>query len=238
MTIDTAIVEDNKESAKELKNFLLRYGESKGVQFNVRLFCDPLSFFEEYRPEFTLLFLDINMPYMNGMEMAKRLRKIDNQVDIVFVTSLARYATEGYKVGAKDFLIKPVTYEDIRMTLDRLLPMLKPMDVKELVLKNLDGYVRLNMMDVRYVETYEHRLFYHTVNHTVDVWGTLATAEKQLPEDIFVKCGASYLINLHYVTAILGDEVVLGEDRIKMSRAKKKEFIKRFHEYIGGMNGH
>ena len=120
-----AVVEDEKEYQESLINSLHRIEKEQGEQFMVRLFNDGMDILDEYSVDYDLLLLDIKMKYIDGMETARRIREIDKDVTIIFITSLAQYAIEGYKVQAFDFILKPVKYEQFQVTINHALNSIK-----------------------------------------------------------------------------------------------------------------
>ncbi len=115
-----AIVEDEESATQELRVLFARYGKENNMEFSLDTFPDALKFLASYRADYDLVMLDIEMPFMNGMEGAEKLRKLDPYVPIVFVTNMRRYAVAGYKVNAIDFIIKPVEYYDFSTMLGRV----------------------------------------------------------------------------------------------------------------------
>ena len=99
MAVRIAIVEDEKSAARVLEQAIQRYGTENKVSFTIRVWHDPLLFLEEYQAEYDIVYMDIRMPALSGMETARNLRKMDRMVMLIFVTSLAQYALEGYTVG-------------------------------------------------------------------------------------------------------------------------------------------
>ena len=106
--------------------------------------------------------MDIEMPHMDGMEAAHRLREIDEEVCLIFVTNLAQYAIEGYEVRAMDFLVKPVEYDNFSLKLQKALAGRSRMQKKEIVLSSGSGIRRLRLDELYYVEVMDHNLIYHT----------------------------------------------------------------------------
>lgn len=117
MAVRIAIVEDEKSAARVLEQAIQRYGTENKVSFTIRVWHDPLLFLEEYQAEYDIVYMDIRMPALSGMETARNLRKMDRMVMLIFVTSLAQYALEGYTVGAFDYILKPVKYYDFALKL-------------------------------------------------------------------------------------------------------------------------
>ena len=113
-----ALVEDELDAADALAAFLDRYAQERGLDFALARFTNAMDF-ELTKESFDLVFMDIQMPGINGMEAAHLLRTYDEVTPIVFVTNLAQYAVRGYEVDALDFIVKPVTYFNFRMRMDK-----------------------------------------------------------------------------------------------------------------------
>lgn len=105
------VLEDEKIVADKLCSFIEKYCAEQGVRVEVQVFPDAFALLEGYHADVDILFMDIQLPVMNGMEAAKKIRETDEKVLIVFVTNLAQYAVEGYDVNAFDFILKPVEYD-------------------------------------------------------------------------------------------------------------------------------
>ena len=108
--IRVAIVEDEAEIREQLMGYVQRYTRQYGTAFEVKTFADGLEILEDYRPAYDLILLDIEMKHLDGMETARRIRELDPEVMLVFITNMAQYAIKGYAVGALDYVLKPVPY--------------------------------------------------------------------------------------------------------------------------------
>ena len=132
-----AVVDDTREDAELLMSALERFGREQNEEMDVTLYDSGASFlrsYEEARPE--LVILDIDMPGINGMEAAHKLREKDENIALFFVTNMKHYALEGYSVDALDYLIKPVTYEDLALRLQK---------ARRYILRNRDENVVLRI---------------------------------------------------------------------------------------------
>ncbi len=108
--LHVAVVEDNDRDAEYLLSPLKRYGRENNMEIEAKRYVNGILFLEQYRGDFDLVFMDIDMPAMNGMNTAKALREMDAHVVLIFVTALARFALNGYEVDAFDFIVKPLQY--------------------------------------------------------------------------------------------------------------------------------
>ena len=105
-----AIVEDEKEFREQLQEYLKRYGVENNIVFQIDVFEDGSDILEHYQKNYDMVLLDIEMPKVNGMDAAERIREMDEEVVLMFITNMAQYAIRGYSVGALDFVMKPITY--------------------------------------------------------------------------------------------------------------------------------
>lgn len=230
--IRIAIVEDDPVEAKNLKEFLERYGSEKNKGFEISVFPEAVNFVSFYRPQYDIIFMDIDLPNLNGMSAAKKLRKKDEVVTIIFVTNLRQFAVEGYSVNALDFVVKPVRYTEFESLMNKALRQLSYKADKEVVISSANGVVRVSVSDILYVEVDKHRLIYHTTDGTRDRWGTLKEIEKELPKESFVRCNSGYLVNLRHVKKVEDEFVFVGSERLVISRAKRTEFISALTDYL------
>ena len=228
-----AIVEDNAKSAEKLKRYLQRFSQERNIPLQYSAFVDGIDFISDYKADYDVVFMDIEMPHMDGMEAARRLREIDEEVCLIFVTNLAHYAIEGYEVRAMDFLVKPVEYDNFSMKLQKALDSRSRMQKKDLVLNTVNGIRRIKLDEIYYIEVMDHNLVYHTTKGDFGERGSIKKREEQFMECGFARASNSFLLNLRYVTAMSGGEIVVADRRIPVGRTKKKEFLKRLTEYIG-----
>ena len=206
-----------------------------GIPITHQQYADALEELENYRADFDVLFMDIQLNMMTGMEAAERIRRQDSRVLIVFVTNLAQYAVEGYQVNAFDFILKPVDYNGFAMKLDRIARELEHRSDDVFVnLKTKDGYVRLNVARIAYVEVRAHDLIYHADGETVAVRGTLKNAASELEGRYFSLCNSCYLVNLACVKRANKTVVLNTGEELPISQGKRKQFLSELAKYMGG----
>ena len=108
-----AIVDDTLEDRQLLTDYLKRYQQENNLQLIVHTFSSGLDLLGENREGYDILFLDIEMPGCDGLEVTQEIRQRDSAVSIIFVTSMAQYAIDGYQVNAFDFIVKPIGYYNV-----------------------------------------------------------------------------------------------------------------------------
>lgn len=231
-----AIVEDNRAATEKLQGYLERYAQENGEMFDIMTFEDALSFLDSYRRIYDMVFMDIELPFINGMEAAKRLREIDQQVILIFVTNMAQFAVKGYEVDALDYLVKPIHYGDFEMKLRRAVFRLK--DAQEAILvQRQSGMVRLRVQEISYIEVRGHTLIFHTDTGEISGSGTLHELEAKLKDKGFLRCNKCYLVNQRHIAAVQGYTLVMAQgEELQISRPRKKTFMSELAESMGNEN--
>lgn len=231
-----AIVEDNAAAAGKLDGFLKRYAEENREQFEITVFGDAFDFLDGYRQIYDMVFMDIELPGMDGMEAAGRLRQIDRKVTLIFVTNMAGFAVKGYEVDAADYVVKPVHYGDFELKLKRVIARHKEADEAILVVRQ-GGYLRLRLREIRYVEVRGHKLIFHTQDGEVSGSGTLLETEEKLKDKGFLRCNKCYLVNQKHIAAVEGYALIMsGGEELQISRPRKKAFMSELAEVMGNEN--
>ncbi|MBR1891408.1 MAG: response regulator transcription factor [Clostridia bacterium] len=232
--IKTAIVEDDVQDTDILKSYLERYAKEHNITIDVKVFSDGEQFLMGNRQSFDIIFLDIEMPGVNGMETAKRIRQTDMKVKIAFVTNVIHYAVEGYSVEACAYFVKPLAYPDFCLKFVRILQMLSRDTEKLATLNSVDGVVNLPVSEIAFIEVRGHYVTYHTARGEFVVRETIGGAEERFLPYHFVRIGNSYIVNLACVEMLTGDDVTVRGAVLKISRSKKQAFLTAFAEYMGG----
>ena len=230
-----AIVEDVEASAQTLAGFCARYGAETNMEITTGCFDNPIVFLQKYRGEFDVVFMDILMPQMNGMECARRLRKCDSNVILCFVTNMARYAIQGYEVGAIDFIIKPVSYDEFSMKMNRIIRVLKKQASATILISSRNEIKKIDIRDLYYVEVYNHSLIYHTGDGDFEAYGKLSSLEEDDRFRCFIRVSPSYLVNCTMVTSVQEDSLTVKDVQIPISRRRRKECLEKMAAILGGI---
>lgn len=230
--LQVAIVEDSEDAAKLLRDYLTRYESTVDERFHVTCFSNAVAFLEPYRG-YDLVFMDIEMPHMNGMEGALRLRTVDTQAKLIFVTNMAQFAARGYEAEALDFMVKPVAYADFSFKMKRAMNAIQISRKKELVILQPSGMVRVSSDELLYVEVRGHSLTYHLAGQSIQSRGTMERAEEQLAPLSFLRCNSCYLVNPRYIDWVRGYTVKVGGEELQISHPRRKKFMESLSQWYG-----
>ncbi len=230
------ILEDDLFQAKQINENLLLYQKTHaGFQYTAKTYTSGRHLLEEYCPDTNLLLMDIQLPDMLGIEVARQIRRNDSRVMIIFVTNLAQYAIEGYSVQAFDYVLKPINSFSFEKKLERAFRILSHVDNDlKLEIKSKNGSRWIAADLVTYIEVRSHEVCIHMEQETFRQWGTLAQYEAQLKPLHFIRCNASFLVNPKYVYTVIRNEVEVGRDMLPISRTFRKDFLNTVAQYKGG----
>lgn len=227
-----AVVEDDAPTREKLCTLIRDHAVSKGKDLAVTPLEDGSSLLGGALSGYDIIFLDIMLPGLTGMEVAERIRAGDPDVVLVFVTNAAQYAIKGYAVGALDFVLKPVNPYEFLVKLERALERAAQRRQRPITLQTADGVQVLSSRDILYVETRDRKLFYHTTRGCFAVRSSMQSAEALLGSLRFVRCNQCYLVNLRHVQSVQGDFVTVGRDRLEVSRRQRAAFLEAMLQYM------
>ena len=232
--IRVAVVEDDAEVQGVLQEYIRRYTRQYGTEFEVSVFADGVDILDNYRAVYDIIFLDVEMKHLDGMETARRVRELDKDVIIVFITNMAQYAIGGYAVGALDYVLKPVPYFAFSQQLRKAEEQLRRRARHYLALPVEGGLRRLDTASIYYLESEGHRVHFYTDEGDFSAPGALKTFEEKLADCPFARCNSGYLVNLAQVRELRQSTVQVGPCELQVSRPKRKAFLAALTDYIGG----
>ncbi|MGI6230299.1 MAG: LytR/AlgR family response regulator transcription factor [Tractidigestivibacter sp.] len=230
------MVEDDEAEADSLRHSLERYARENKLEFQITWTRTALDISTD-STKYDLIFMDIGLPGINGMEAATLIRTYDPETPIIFVTNLAQYAVRGYEVDALDFVLKPVSYYNFKMRMDKAMRVIKRSAGKSIVVSAHDGLRVILTSELVAVEISNHSLVYHLAGDEdpIVVRGSLSKVEDELVDAPFVRISNSCLLNMAYVRTVKGSEVhTTTGDVYYFSRSKRHAAIDKIAKYLGG----
>ncbi len=213
MKYKIAICDDHDADRQYVLNLVNHWAVSSGHAVHTDCFASAESFLFHYSEEsdYDILLLDIEMGAMDGVTMAKRVRKNNEAVQIIFITGYSDYIAEGYEVAALHYLMKPVNRDKLFKVLDRAIEK-RRQEERCLNLETYGEMVRIPFYEIRYLDVHQN---YVTVHAKADytVKRTLGDFEKEL-DDRFCRVGRGMILNLKYIQRVTKTEVRLSDGTV------------------------
>lgn len=232
--INICIVEDEAEQAKKLENYINQYGAGHNQSFSITHLLDGIDLVDDYKSQFDIILLDIQMKHLDGMAAAEKIRKVDSDVIIIFITSTVQYAVQGYAVDALGYVLKPVPYTQFEQLFDKAIQRVESKQHHVYIRVAVDDrQIKLDCNTIIFIESQRNNVIIHTEDNDFTTAGPLKKFEEMLMEHGFSKCHNAYLINLSFVEGVQKEEVILPHRiTLPISRARKKEFMAALTEDI------
>ncbi|MFV0363536.1 MAG: LytR/AlgR family response regulator transcription factor [Suipraeoptans sp.] len=230
-----AICDDDKNIASILKSHLLAWGKRNNQKVELTEFGSAEQFLFHYSPplnHYDLLFLDVVMDGMSGVDLAKFIRKNDNQLPIVFLTGSKDHVLSGYDVGALHYLLKPFTRADIFKCMDKLLEQFINKEQPSLIIYSSKVMSKLSYNEIIYVESMAHYVFIHTTNTDIKLKKSISELESELSDDHFIRIQRSYIVNLKYIKDLSKSTLTLDTGQmLSVSTTRWSEVNMAFTKY-------
>lgn len=233
--IRIAVVEDERIYVEQITEYLRRYEQEQGEEFQVTVYRDGDGIIAEYKAQFDIIFMDVQMKFVDGMTAAEEIRKVDSEVIIIFITNMSQYAIRGYEVDALDYVLKPVAFFAFSQKLGKAIARIRKRNVRHITVAVKGGIRRMEVSDIYYVESQGHTLIYHIKDGEVVSPGTMKSAEEELGKLNFSRGNKCYLINLEHVDGVKDKCAVVKGDNLQLSRSGLKSFMQDLARYWGEM---
>lgn len=240
--IRIALIDDNPSDIDIGKHYVDTYFQNRpdaaNMEISISSYMDGPSFLADFRPDdFDLILLDIYMPAMEGMDVAREVRRLDGSVKIIFLTTSREHALEGYKVFASGYILKPLAShrEELFHALDYALPRgsLKP----AVLSARIPGCetLRVPFSHILYMDCSEGRnASIHLIEKNINTTNAFQDLARNLSSDHrFFECYHRLMVNMDYIESMEEDSFLLkGNISVPISRRKKKEVKQHYMQYM------
>ena len=230
MTLKCIIIDDEPLAIDLLKSYVLKtsYLELVGT-FNSAL--SAISTINERQID--LLFLDINMPQINGLEFSKTIHA---STRIIFTTAYDQYAVEGFRVNALDYLLKPINYTDFLQATNKALEWFKLANISPTSIFIKSGYrmEKIDFDNILYIENQKDYVKFHLENQKEPISSLMSmqSLEEKLPSKLFMRVHRSFIVNLNKIKTIERNCIVFGKKYIPVSESYKSKFMEFLNKHF------
>lgn len=233
MKLKIAVCDDDASQKDYLVEIVSTWTKRNRHLAEVKQYEDAKSFLFDYSEEkdFDILLLDIEMPGMNGIELAKKVRSENSTVQIVFITGYYEYFSDGFDVSALHYLIKPVDEQKLCAVLDKAVDNLAYRQ-RSVLLTTADGEIKVSLADILYVESENVYIIVHTVHGNYRMRMALAKFSEQL-DDTFFKVHRSFIVSLKYIRKVTRTDVTMTNgETVPISRGLYDEVHAALIKYL------
>ena len=231
MKYKIASCDDEQNQIEYITSIVASWSAHEGHGCEIRTFASAEAFLFEYEEDkaYDILLLDVEMKNINGIELAKRIRKDNNRAEIIFITSHFEFVGEGYEVDALHYLIKPISAEKLTQVLTKAAEKLS-VEPPSVVISCEGETVKLYESDILYVESFLHYIVIHTKDNEYKIKENISVFENKV-SDVFYRIHRSYLVSLKYITRISRTSVNIGNTELPLSRGKYDNINRAFIEH-------
>ncbi|QTE71685.1 response regulator transcription factor [Clostridiales bacterium FE2011] len=232
--MNIAICDDNPEDRSQLRDMLTPYNAKE--KLNIKEFSsgEELIMSNEEKFIWDIVFLDIEMEGITGIETGKKLRKLRRDVIVIFVTSHINYVSDAFRQNAFQFLVKPVQDKEFRKDFERALRLWRNRH-KQYVIKSGDKTYVIKYSDILYLEAYHRHIKVHTEKTDYECIGKLNDEYQKLKPYGFVQCHQGYIVNMGLISGFSKTEVTMSDgSEVPISRRLYTVMMREFNMYIAG----
>ncbi|MBO3445152.1 LytTR family DNA-binding domain-containing protein [Clostridium sp. CCUG 7971] len=223
-----AICDDEKSQLNLLKNILSIHMDLKGLDYKIYEFESGEDLIDSINNEnYDIIFSDIEMKNLDGIETAKNIRIHNKKSVIIFVTAYPDFVFQGYEVKAFNYILKPYKSEKIGQVLDSALEELEYIKDKFYIVELKSGTKKINLKNTIYFTSDKRKVNAVTLTENIDFYDKLDDLENSLPS-FFVRIHQRYLVNINFVSSVESNSLTINGESLPISRSKYNSFMVEF----------
>lgn len=225
-----AIVEDSLIDQDILGTFIKEFLFEKSIAYETVCFSSGKDFLAS-KDKFSLIFLDMYLPDIIGIDVLKQIRERGDDVQVVFSTSSKEFIEQSYEEAALHYLVKPVTKEKINLVLNKFLNLQSSLQTVALkVGRDKENY---QISSIKYLESYSHKCILHIASRDIEISESITDVENKFSTYDFIKVNRTTIVNMAFIKEITSTDVILeGNIYVSISRNSKSEIKTKISKYL------
>ena len=233
MGVKFMLCDDSEDDLGALSRALQDYAARRGLELRLETVSDAGELLRRWAPfRWDAVFLDMLMPGLSGEDAARRLRAMDPGLGLIFATVSREHGLFSYDVRASDYLLKPLSQQDVDDALDYFLEK-NAESLRSLRVRTAWEEIDVRFRDIRYIEVRNHQAILHTGEQEFSVWRSLDELQEEMRDERFLRCHRSYLVNLEHVKALEKRDFLMdGGDLAPISRQKMRDVQRKYQEWL------
>lgn len=233
--INIAICESESQQLEIYESYLHEWANLNQETIKIKTFLTAESFLfnVDYSGQYDLIFLDTKLRKMSGMELAKKIRETDLEIEIVFITREMSYVFEGYNVNALNYLLEPIKKEEIFHCLNQYREKHPTKKANFILVQHGTSLLKLNLHQIIYIRASDHYIDIKTEEKTFTIREKIVNIEQKLPKNQFFRCHRSYIVNLSKIEQISKGKIQLKDKTfIPITKTREKELSDAFTSFV------
>ena len=230
--INIAICDDEQVILNSIEKLVTDFFHSQNIEIKIFLFSSGEELLGSGK-DIDILFLDIQMKQLNGIETARKIRSKGYKGFLIFITVLKEMVFQSFEVQPFDYLLKPIKYDNFQKTMERLLLSMKSADKENLLIQRGSESSIVSFGEIIFCEIIDRKVYLHLKSaEVIDYYDRIDNLEKKL-DNRFFRCHRSYLINLQYLISYKNGFAHMVENhQIPVSRLRSNEFSNVIFQYM------
>lgn len=228
-----AICDDNTTDTKNIID-LMHSSDFYYDDFEICVFSSGLDLVSQYEIGYRtdLVFLDIEMPHTDGINIADTIRKVDKETIIIFISSHTERVFDTFNCETFNFLVKPIKSEKFNDVFSRAIKKYE-LNNSYYIIKWKNQNTRIETKSIKYVECYKKHMIFYTFNGVFEMRSTLTDTLKKLEPFGFIQTHQGYIVNMNLIKRFEGADVILVDNtRVMISARKKNEVLLKYSEFV------
>ncbi|MPW24573.1 response regulator [Alkalibaculum sp. M08DMB] len=240
MTYRLAVCDDQESIVLTLKKYIQEISYEEGFEIQIDIYDNPIELLKKFQDDpfiYNLIFLDVDMPEMNGLDVGARIKDVNEYAITVFVTAHDKYALKAFEVGAFNYIVKPINKEKLRDTLGKSLRLITKLSIDEqsmyITIYDKGKYIKILYKDILYFEKHGNKIIITCEDCEYESYLTFKKLKELLGNQFFVQCHRGAIVHKEKIIRLENNMVIMDKNhKIPVSKNYLNDIKETFFEYL------